>query len=624
MLTPKSPPKPPPSAACGFSVLAALILVSAVDAAPPAAPGDFSGISLKPREVLFTWQDNSEDEDGFEFFISQNNNGSWNLLGQTAADSTSISITGFPIGITVGVRIRAVNADGASEFSEVYLARLFDASLTVEKPCLKAGIGDTVNIPVTFSGFQQPEINTRQLPEGLSYDPLPRSITGTIAESGYFQATITATENGNQRKASIGIAVIDAPEIINPISIAGFKGGQAEKIDLQNVFNDPDTESTVLIETSLGNIPVTLFDTGAPATTANFKAYMDDGDWDDSIVHRAIPGFIVQAGGYAPGENGNFVSVPDSLPVINEYSDLRPNACGTLSMAKIGGQPDSATNEWFVNLADNAQNLDFQNGGFTSFARVLGNGMEVLEAITDLPQGTFSVSVDGIDRIFSNWPLLQTSANSPLHSELALVEKITPVSPMTFELISNSHPAVAGVEISESSLQISHGEVSGESTVTVAATDLDGARTEHRFTVITNENYSSWAENLGAGLPDGDDDGGGLLNAQEFAFGGNPSSGADDRTRLPEYVMINDGENSSVTMEFYHRRFAPDLEVHIEATSDLKTWLPLWRSADGTEAPAVINVSEEGDFYKITVSIPEAIADSRVLLLRSSITLNLP
>ena len=95
---------------------------------------------------------------------------------------------------------------------------------------------------------------------------------------------------------------------------------------------------------------MTLFDTAAPATAANFKAYMDDGDWDGSIVHRAIPGFIVQAGGYAPGENGDFVSVPDDPPVINEYSDLRPNACGTLSMAKLGGQPDSATNEWFVNL----------------------------------------------------------------------------------------------------------------------------------------------------------------------------------------------------------------------------------------------------------------------------------
>jgi len=624
VLTQKSLSKALPSPACCLSALAALCLVSAGLAAPPAAPDNFSGISLKPREVLFTWQDNSNNEDGFEFFISQDNNASWTFLGQTAADSTSISITGFPVGITIGVRIRAVNTDGASPFSAIYPARLFDASLSVGKPCLRSNIGDSVNIPVTFTGFQQPDIAARQLPGGLGYDPLTRAISGIIAESGYFQITLTATENDNQRKASIGIAVIEPPRVINSPSISGASGNQVTEINLLDVFNDPDTESTLLIETSLGNVPVTLFDTGAPATTSNFKAYMNDGDWNGSIVHRAIPGFIVQAGGYAPGEGNDFVSVPDDPPVINEYSDLRPNACGTLSMAKLGGQPDSATNEWFVNLADNAQNLDYQNGGFTSFARVLGNGMEVLQAIAGLPQGTFAVSVDEMDRVFSDWPLLQTSDNSPLHSELVMIEKIAPVPPMTFELVSNSRPEVATVVIDGSSMALPHGAETGQTTVTMAATDLDGTRTSHSFTVTTNESYTSWAGKTGAGLPGRDDDGGGLANSQEFAFGGNPSDGADDHSRLPAYVIINEGGNSRAAVEFYHRKSAPELEVRIEATGNLKTWLPLWRSADGTEGTAVISVSEEGDFQKITLSIPEAMTDSRVLMLRSSVLLHLP
>ena len=604
--------------------MAAFSLVSASFGAPPAAPDNFSGISLKPREVLFTWQDNSENEDGFEFFISQDNNVSWTLLGQTAPDKTSLSITGFPIGITIGTRIRAINADGTSEFSEIYAVSLFDCTLSVEQPCLRGSMGDNVNIPVAFTGFQQPDITTQQLPEGLSYDALTQSISGTIAETGYFQSTLTAKENDNQRKASIGITIIDAPEVIVPLSISGFKDTDATTINLLDVFNDPDTESTVLIETSLGNVPITLFDSSAPATTENFKAYMNDGDWKDSVVHRAIPGFIVQAGGYISEENGAFGSVPDDPPIINEYSDLRPNACGTLSMAKLGGQPDSATNEWFVNLADNAQNLDFQNGGFTSFARILGNGMEVFEAIASLPQGTFGVSVDGISRTFSNWPLQQVSANSPLPSELVMIKDIVPVASMNFELVSNSRPVVAKVVLDGNSFAITHGAETGQTTVTISATDLDSARTEHSFTITTEESYSSWSENLGAGLPGKDDDGGGLINAQEFAFGANPTTGTDDNTRIPAFVTITDGENAQAALQFYHRRFAPDLDIRIEATSDLKTWQMIWSSADGMEVPAVINVREEGFFHKVTLSIPEAMADNRVLMLRSSVFLHLP
>ena len=64
--------------------------------------------------------------------------------------------------------------------------------------------------------------------------------------------------------------------------------------------------------------------------------------------------------------------------------------------------------------------------------------------------------------------------------------------------------------------------------------------------------------------------------------------------------------------------------MRIEATGDLKTWLPIWSSADGTEGSAVISVSEEGDFHKLVVGVPQPVAGGRVLLIRSSVTLNLP
>ena len=64
------------------------------------------------------------------------------------------------------------------------------------------------------------------------------------------------------------------------------------------------------------------------------------------------------------------------------YSNLR----GTIAMAKREGNQHSATNQWFINLSNNSDTLDAQNGGFTVFGQVMGNGMDVVDAIAGLPR----------------------------------------------------------------------------------------------------------------------------------------------------------------------------------------------------------------------------------------------
>lgn len=147
----------------------------------------------------------------------------------------------------------------------------------------------------------------------------------------------------------------------------------------------PAAATVVLVKTSLGNFEVNLFDQTTPLSVANFLTYVNKGSYNNTLVHRTLPGFVMQGGGFTYSGNNAapFTATAVLAPVKNEplYSNLR----GTIAMAKQQGKPDSATNQWFINLADNSQNLDTQNSGFTVFGQVTGNGMEIIDAIAKLP-----------------------------------------------------------------------------------------------------------------------------------------------------------------------------------------------------------------------------------------------
>lgn len=77
----------------------------------------------------------------------------------------------------------------------------------------------------------------------------------------------------------------------------------------------------------------------------------------------------------------------DNEPVLS-------NVAGTIAMAKRSGNANSASSQWFFNVADNSSNLDLQNGGFTVFGQVIGEGMEVVKAINALPTCSSTPVVD--------------------------------------------------------------------------------------------------------------------------------------------------------------------------------------------------------------------------------------
>ncbi|MHC4639902.1 MAG: peptidylprolyl isomerase [Planctomycetota bacterium] len=137
----------------------------------------------------------------------------------------------------------------------------------------------------------------------------------------------------------------------------------------------------VKLETSMGNIVIELEEEAAPGTVKNFLRYVEENFYDGTIFHRVIPNFMIQGGGFT-------VDMKDKEthpPIVNEFklSNLR----GTVAMAKLPGNPNSATSQFFINLANNSRNLDNQNGGFTVFGKVV-EGMDVVDKIAAVKRTT--------------------------------------------------------------------------------------------------------------------------------------------------------------------------------------------------------------------------------------------
>ena len=140
--------------------------------------------------------------------------------------------------------------------------------------------------------------------------------------------------------------------------------------------------SLIRFETSHGGFSVELFPKEAPVTVENFLAYVDEGFFDGTIFHRIVPGFVIQGGGL----DKDFDSKQTRAPIRNEARNGLKNSRGALSMARTS-VVDSATSQFFVNLADNAF-LDHsaRDFGYAVFGRVT-EGMDAIDKIAGVATG---------------------------------------------------------------------------------------------------------------------------------------------------------------------------------------------------------------------------------------------
>ncbi|NOY71102.1 MAG: peptidyl-prolyl cis-trans isomerase [Gammaproteobacteria bacterium] len=147
--------------------------------------------------------------------------------------------------------------------------------------------------------------------------------------------------------------------------------------------------STVILETSSGNMTIKLNHDDAPISVENFLSYVDTGFYNNTIFHRVIPGFMIQGGGM----NKDMTEKETREPIKNEAQNGLKNTRGTLAMARTQ-VVDSATSQFFINLADNAflDNGD-RDFGYAVFAEVI-EGMDIVEEIGKAPTGNKGMMAD--------------------------------------------------------------------------------------------------------------------------------------------------------------------------------------------------------------------------------------
>lgn len=135
-------------------------------------------------------------------------------------------------------------------------------------------------------------------------------------------------------------------------------------------------DTHVLLTTSAGNIELALNDQKAPVSVKNFVSYVNSGFYNNTVFHRVIPGFMIQGGGFT----ADMTQKPVGAPIKNEADNGLRNLRGTIAMARTA-DPDSATSQFFINVADNAF-LDHgqRDFGYAVFGKVI-KGMDVADNI---------------------------------------------------------------------------------------------------------------------------------------------------------------------------------------------------------------------------------------------------
>jgi cyclophilin family peptidyl-prolyl cis-trans isomerase len=613
------------SFARNLTLIPVITCIASLEAAPPAAPTDFIFTKSTANDwATFEWVDNSTDETFFQFEITEGE-GVPRLLRGPGTDASTYTFRGFTPGSGVTFRLRAakpLEGGGADEFEfsewtsavEVITKNLnFLASAVTGTP------GESLSSMIEKDFEAESFDLIDDLPDWLSFDATTLTFSADNPPAGSFRVSFEATVGIHERSAFLYFNIInDSPVVLGSPDPLTLTDEPPVEVDLSAVFDDPDFIRAAAISTDFGDIKVGFYD-GFPITVGNFFAYIESDAWDGSFFHRLAKlsngeNFVLQGGGFRPDSDpGTYTRVTQFPAIVNEFDSSRPNLAGTISMAKLVGDPDSATNQFFISLNDNRDILDEQNEGFTVFGRAAdiapANRMSVLE------RDNFTVDLDGLQRRLDDWPLKMIDENSPSFDQLASMNDVFEIPTLEYSFSFDGDDIVSA-EVAptlDAPLIITRNGTAGTTLLTITATDLDGSSVSATLPITVTISYALWAERESASGPDESSDSGSLTNFEEYAYGGDPNDATDDPILVPSGGIDPEGYG---VITFRHRDFSPDISYTVQTSPDLVNWNPVWTTSDGFDDANVSGVIDEGEIKVLSIRSNNLIADQSKLFFR--------
>ena len=408
------------------------------------------------------------------------------------------------------------------------------------------------------------------------------------------------------------------PVLDTPLADRSGLAGSPLVVDVAAAFKMEPIDDQIVRFTSwfdFGGVPLSLdmaiFSNRTPITRQNFLKYVSDDDFLNSFIHRSVPGFVIQGGGFRLTSDG-IEPVPTDPTIANEFGIS--NTLGTISMAKLGSDPNSATSQWFVSLGENSDILDPQNGGFTVFGRLTKATLPVAQLFGNpqvFPTWSFDSPFGELPLFYGYDPQTDDPLNNViLFNSVALAPlpagQAGSISTLNYSVISNSDSAIAATSMqSDGHLLITpFAGKTGTISITVRATDSVGNTVDDTFSVNLSDTYSTWASRNSfvggqSGMtqnPEGDV----WNNLQEFAFLGDPATSNSSANMV--FQGVTGVTQKSLTITFPVRKFTQGLSYGVEASDALAgSWTEIWKTADGFASSQVVSALDQADRTILTV-----------------------